>query len=62
MINQLNVRVYAAAIKDRKVLVLHEEYAGDHLMKPVSYTHLDVYKRQHLTHSDWNIDRLISFE
>ena len=33
MINQLNVRVYAAAIKDRKVLVLHEEYAGDHLMK-----------------------------
>ena len=22
---------------------------------PVSYTHLDVYKRQHLTHLDWSI-------
>lgn len=29
----MNIRVYAAAVKDRKVLVLHEEYAGEHLMK-----------------------------
>lgn len=33
MINKINVRVYAAAIKDEKVLVLFEEYAGEHLMK-----------------------------
>lgn len=33
MIDKLNIRVYAAAIKDHKVLVLHEEYAGDQLMK-----------------------------
>jgi 8-oxo-dGTP diphosphatase len=33
MINKINIRVYAAAVKDKKVLVLHEEYAGDHLMK-----------------------------
>ncbi len=33
MINKINVRVYAAIIKDRKVLALHEEYAGEHLIK-----------------------------
>lgn len=33
MIDKINVRVYAAAVKDRKVLVLYEEYAGEHLMK-----------------------------
>lgn len=33
MIDKLNVRVYAAAVRDNKILVLHEEYAGDHLMK-----------------------------
>ncbi|MBU8882087.1 NUDIX hydrolase [Flavobacteriaceae bacterium JJC] len=33
MIDKMNIRVYAAAVKDRKVLVLHEEYAGEHLMK-----------------------------
>ncbi|WP_332019196.1 NUDIX domain-containing protein [Kaistella sp.] len=33
MIDKLNIRVYAAAVKDRKVLVLHEEYAGEQLMK-----------------------------
>lgn len=33
MIDKINVRVYATAIKDRKVLALYEEYAGDHLMK-----------------------------
>ena len=33
MINKINVRVYAAVVKDRSVLVLHEEYAGSQLMK-----------------------------
>ena len=33
MIDKINVRVYATVVKDRKVLVLYEEYAGDHLMK-----------------------------
>lgn len=33
MINNINVRVYAAAVKDKEVLVLFEEYAGEHLMK-----------------------------
>ncbi len=33
MIDKINIRVYATAVKDGKVLVLHEEYAGDHLMK-----------------------------
>ena len=33
MIDRLNIRVYATAIKDEKVLVLHEEYAGEQLMK-----------------------------
>ena len=33
MIDKLNRRVYATAIKDEKVLVLHEEYAGEQLMK-----------------------------
>ena len=33
MIDKINIRVYAAAVKDRKVLVLHEEYAGEQLMK-----------------------------
>lgn len=33
MIDTFNIRVYAACIKDKKVLVLFEEYAGTHLMK-----------------------------
>lgn len=33
MIDKINIRVYATALKEGKVLVLHEEYAGDHLMK-----------------------------
>ena len=33
MIDKLNIRVYATAIKDEKVLVLHEEYAGEQVMK-----------------------------
>ncbi|MCP2038513.1 NUDIX domain-containing protein [Chryseobacterium sp. HSC-36S06] len=33
MIDKLNIRVYATAVKDGKVLVLHEEYAGEQLMK-----------------------------
>ncbi len=33
MIDKINVRVYAAVVKDKKVLVLYEEYAGQHLMK-----------------------------
>ncbi|MBU4539066.1 MAG: NUDIX domain-containing protein [Weeksellaceae bacterium] len=33
MIDKMNIRVYAAAVKDKKVLVLHEEYAGEQLMK-----------------------------
>ena len=33
MVDKINIRVYAAAIRDRKVLALHEEYAGEHLMK-----------------------------
>jgi len=33
MINKINVRIYATVVKDRKVLVLHEEYAGSQLMK-----------------------------
>ena len=33
MVDKLNVRVYATVFKDNKVLVLFEEYAGQHLMK-----------------------------
>ncbi len=33
MIDKINIRIYAAIVKDRKVLALHEEYAGDYLMK-----------------------------
>ncbi|AYO57766.1 NUDIX hydrolase [Chryseobacterium sp. 6424] len=33
MIDKINIRVYATALKEGKVLVLHEEYAGDQLMK-----------------------------
>lgn len=33
MVDKINIRVYAAAIKNGKVLALHEEYAGDQLMK-----------------------------
>ena len=33
MIDKFNIRVYAAAVQDKKVLVLHEEYAGEQLMK-----------------------------
>ena len=33
MIDKINVRVYAAALKDGKVLALHEEYAGNQLLK-----------------------------
>ena len=33
MIDKINVRVYACAVKDKKVLALFEEYAGEPLMK-----------------------------
>ncbi len=33
MINKINIRIYATVVKDRKVLALHEEYAGEYLMK-----------------------------
>lgn len=33
MIDKINVRVYASVVKDNKVLVLFEEYVGQHLMK-----------------------------
>lgn len=33
MINKINVRVYCCIVKNQKVLVLHEEYVGQHLMK-----------------------------
>ena len=33
MIDKINIRIYGCAIKDRKLLVLHEEYAGEQLMK-----------------------------
>lgn len=33
MIDKINVRVYAAAVKDGKVLTLFEEYAGEKLVK-----------------------------
>ncbi len=33
MIDKINVRVYATIVKDKKVLVLHEEYVGEQLMK-----------------------------
>jgi 8-oxo-dGTP diphosphatase len=33
MIDNFNIRVYACVVKDKKVLVLHEEYAGDFLVK-----------------------------
>lgn len=33
MIDKLNVRVYATIVKENKVLVLHEEYAGEQLVK-----------------------------
>ena len=33
MIDKINVRVYAMILKNGKVLVLHEEYVGEQLMK-----------------------------
>lgn len=33
MIDKINVRIYATVIKDRKILALHEEYAGAQLLK-----------------------------
>ena len=33
MIDKINVRVYACAVKDHKVLTLFEEYAGQPLLK-----------------------------
>ncbi len=33
MIDKINIRVYACAVKDKKVLALFEEYAGEPLMK-----------------------------
>lgn len=33
MIDKINVRVYACAVKDNKVLTLFEEYAGQPLLK-----------------------------
>jgi 8-oxo-dGTP diphosphatase len=33
MIDRFNIRVYAVAIKEGKILALHEEYAGKQLMK-----------------------------
>lgn len=33
MIDKINIRVYACAVKDKKVLTLFEEYAGVPLMK-----------------------------
>lgn len=33
MIDKINIRVYACAVKDQKVLALFEEYAGEPLMK-----------------------------
>ncbi|WP_374443248.1 NUDIX domain-containing protein [Epilithonimonas sp.] len=33
MIDKINIRVYALCIKDKKILALHEEYAGDFLIK-----------------------------
>lgn len=33
MIDKINVRIYATVLKDRKVLALQEEYAGDQLLK-----------------------------
>lgn len=33
MTEKINIRVYGAAIKDGKVLVLHEEYVGQNLLK-----------------------------
>ena len=33
MIDKINIRVYALCIKDNKILALHEEYAGDFLVK-----------------------------
>ncbi|MGC4130409.1 MAG: NUDIX domain-containing protein [Bergeyella sp.] len=33
MIDKINIRVYACVVKDKKVLALFEEYAGEPLMK-----------------------------
>jgi 8-oxo-dGTP diphosphatase len=33
MIDKINIRVYACCIKDRKILALYEEYAGETLLK-----------------------------
>lgn len=33
MIDKINVRIYGAVIKDKKILALHEEYAGTQLLK-----------------------------
>lgn len=33
MIDKINIRVYALCIKDKEILALHEEYAGEFLIK-----------------------------
>ncbi|WP_312323466.1 NUDIX hydrolase [Soonwooa sp.] len=33
MIDKINLRVYGICIKNQSVLALHEEYAGEHLLK-----------------------------
>lgn len=33
MIDKINVRVYATALKDKKILSLYEEYVGEYLLK-----------------------------
>ena len=61
MIDKINIRVYAIYLnKNNELMALDEGYAGEKLVKlpggglefgegtieSVSYTHLDVYKRQ----------------
>ena len=33
MIDQFNIRIYACCVKNRKILALYEEYAGESLLK-----------------------------
>lgn len=33
MIDKMNVRVYACVVKKNKIMVLHEEYAGEKMLK-----------------------------
>jgi len=56
MIDNINVRVYACVVKDKKVLTLFEEYAGEALMKFHGEGLIDCLKREFEEELNVNIE------